>query len=518
MNAPKRVNACDRSPMMSSICSKPTDKRIYPGVTPVASCSSAESCESVVLAGVSAIAGTVLAIVSARALRSILMPGTVLADTGVNWRLLEFAIGAGVVTCLLAGLGPALYSSRPDLAGMIAGVARASNRRSRLRTALLVGQAAMSTALLVGAGLFVRSLAAARSTDMGFDADRLLSVRVQLRGVNPVPGDVPRVLHEIAERLRGVPGVEGAATTAQIPFAISGSGEIAIPGVDSAQRLGPFHSNAVGDDYFETTGTRILAGRMLARSDRTGAQRVVVVSEAMSRKIWPGQSALGKCVRIGGADALCSEVIGVASNVHQYDVRDEAELQFWFPEPLKQRETEGPFGVMVRVREPAAMVGTIRKALGGITPPNAFLTIRPVGESIDRVIRPWRLGAVMFSVFGAIGLLIAAVGLYSVLAYSVGQRRRELGIRVALGAVTARVVKLVVAQSLMTAAAGIVIGLAAAMAASPWLGTLLIGVGPRDPVVLGVVTSMLMLTAIVASLVPAWRAARVDPAEALRAD
>ncbi len=473
--------------------------------------------ESFILAGVAGIAGTLLAMAGGGALRAILMPGLP-ADMGVNWRLLGFGVSAGFVASLLAGLGPALHGSRADLAGVLAGMGRASNRRSRLRTVLLVAQTAMSTILLVGAGLFVRSLAAARSTDMGFDADRLLVVRLQIRGSDPIPGGLSHALHEFADRLRAVPGVEGAATTVQIPFAISGSTEISVPGVDSVQRFGEFRSNPVGDDYFPTTGTRILAGRMLTRADRTGARRVIVVSDAMARTLWPGQSALGKCVRLGGAEAACSEVVGVAANIHQYDVRHEASLQYWTPEPLKQRETDGPYGVMVRVREPTAMIAAIRTALAPITPATAFLTIRPIGDSVDRAIRPWRLGAVMFGLFGAIGLLIAAVGLYSVLAYTVGQRRRELGIRVALGAVTARVVRLVVAQTLMMAFVGIVIGLVTAALAARWLGALLIGVGPRDPLVLSVVASTLLLTAVAASLFPAWHAARVNPAQALRAD
>jgi putative ABC transport system permease protein len=474
--------------------------------------------ESLILATIAAIVGLALAWIGGSLLRTTLMSGATLADATLNWRLWWFAVVAGFIACLGCGLAPALYSSRPDLAVLVAAAPRSSRRRSRLRTGLLVGQAAMSTTLLVGAGLFVRSLAEARRTDMGFDADRLLVVRLQLRGHEPIPGGAPRLLREFAERLRAVPGVERVATTMQIPFGISGSGEIHVPGIDSIERFGQIHGNPVGQDYFETTGTRIIAGRALTTSDYRERAFVVVVSDSMARALWPRQRALGKCMRIGDEKAPCSEVVGVAANIHQYDVRPEPSLQYWFTDVRARGDHDGPYAVMVRARAPLAMIATVREALTPITPANGFVTIRPITESIERVTRPWRLGAVMFGLFGAIGLVIAAVGLYSVLAYSVDQRRRELGIRVALGAAASRVVGMVVAEGLAVTAAGIAIGLGIALLAGPRLEHLLIGVSPRDAGVLGFVVGALAITAAAASLVPAWRAAHVDPALALRAE
>jgi ABC-type antimicrobial peptide transport system permease subunit len=174
---------------------------------------------------------------------------------------------------------------------------------------------------------------------------------------------------------------------------------------------------------------------------------------------------------------------------------------------------------MVRVDgDPAAMVGTIRRELLPLTPASGFVTIRPVAASVEAVLRPWRLGAMMFGVFGAVGLLIAAVGLYSVLAYVVDQRRRELGVRVALGAPARRVMGLVVGQGIAVVASGIGIGLLVAIVAAPRLGSLLVGVAPRDPFVLALVAATLVTVAIVASMVPAWRAARVDPVQVLRSE
>ena len=472
--------------------------------------------ESVLLSGLAAAAGAALAIASGAALRWIILPGVTLADTDVNGRLLFFSALAAAVACLASGLVPALYASRPDVAGMMTTTTRVAGGRSRLRTALLIGQAAMSTMLLVGAGLFVRSLSMARVTDMGFDADRLLVVRIELRGRDPLPGGSARVLREFADRLRTVPGVEGATTTMQVPFAISGSTDIAVPGVENLQRFGEFRLNGVGDDYFQTTGTRILDGRPLEATDRAGSPLVMVVSESMARALWPGRRAVGQCVQVGGPTSPCSEVVGVAADVHQYEVRPEPALQYWFPESQDQGGNSGAFGVLVRTRAPAALVPVVRQALAPIVPANSFVTVRPVAESIDRAIRPWRLGAVMFSLFGAIGLVIAAIGLYSVLAYVVDQRRREIGVRVALGAVPRRLVGRVVADSVVVTSVGVVVGLIAAWLAAPWLSPLLLGVGPRDPVVLGGVALTLIAAAIAAGLVPGWRAARVDPVQVLR--
>jgi predicted permease len=416
-------------------------------------------------------------------------------------------------------LGPALYASRGDLRAMMGSASRTHGHRSPLRAGLLVGQAALSTILLVGAGLFVRSLAQARSADLGFDGNQLLVARVQVRSSEPLPGGTSALYRQFAERLGSVPGVSHATTTMQIPFSMSGSTPIVVPGVDSVERFGQFRLNGVGEDYFETTGTRIIQGRALNRSDRAGSPPVLVVSDSMASVLWPGQSPLGKCVKVGGADFPCSEVVGVAANVHQYDVRAEPSLQYWFPESQEQGNNSGAFGVLVRVDGDArAKIPTVQRELQAIVPGTVFLTVRWLGESVGRVLRPWRLGATMFGLFGLLGLLIAAMGLYSVLAYAVGQRRRELGVRTALGAQRGTVMAMVLSQGLRTTLLGIAIGLLIAMAAGPRLAPLLIGVGPRDPLVLALVVVTLLAAALLASLVPAWRATRVDPVLALRAE
>ena len=323
----------------------------------------------------------------------------------------------------------------------------------------------------------------------------------------------------VCARMGRAEGVVAAATTMQVPFSISGSTYLAVPGIDSVERLGNFRLNGVGDGYFETTGTRIIRGRALNANDRRGTPLVMVVSDSMARTLWPGRDALGQCVKVGGPTFPCSEVVGVAENIHQYDIRQESSLQYWFPESQEQGQNSGAFGVLVRVDgDPARFAPALRTALLPSLPGALHLTVRPLGTSVLRALRPWRLGATMFAAFGALGLLIAMVGLFSALAYAVSQRRREFGVRVALGARRTGIVRMVVGQGLRYAIMGLAIGLAIALAAGGQLAPLLLGVGPRDPLVTVGVALALGVTATLAGLIPAWRASRVDPADALRSD
>jgi putative ABC transport system permease protein len=475
--------------------------------------------ETAILAAAGAAAGLAFAQFTERALRASLLAGTDLADRGLDGRTIAFAVAMAVLACGLSGLGPSWFASRTDLRAMLSSAGRGIRRSSRFRTALLVTQTALSTVLLIGAGLFVRSLMTAQSTRLGYDADRLLILNLRNRSTEPLPGGTNAVYRQLATRARAVPGVVGAATTMQVPFAISGNTYLAVPGIDSVERLGQFRLNGVGDGYFETTGTRIIRGRALTDSDRRGTPLVMVVSDSMARTLWPGRDPIGQCVKVGGPTFPCSEVIGVAENVHQYEIRQESSLQYWFPESQEQGNNSGAFGVLVRVDgDPARLAATVRRALLPSLPGTVHLTVRPLGTSVERALRPWRLGATMFTAFGALGLVIATLGLFSALAYAVSQRRREFGVRVALGARSSGIVRMVVGQGLRLSAIGIAIGVAIAFAAGGRLAPLLLGVGPRDPFITLGVALALGVTATVAGLIPAWRASRVDPADALRSD
>ena len=476
--------------------------------------------ETAILAAAGAATGLAFAQFTGRALRASLLAGVDLADRGLDGRTIAFALAMAILACGLSGLGPSWFASRTDLRGMLSAAGRGIRRSSRFRTALLVTQTALSTVLLIGAGLFVRSLVTAQATRLGYDADRLLILNLRNRSnTERLSGGTSAVYRELAIRARALPGVIATATTMQVPFAISGGTYIAVPGIDSVERLGNFRLNGVGDGYFETTGTRIIRGRPLSAGDRRGTPLVMVVSDSMARTLWPGRDPIGQCVKVGGPTFPCSEVVGVAENVHQYEIRQESSLQYWFPESQEQGNNSGAFGVLVRVDgDPVRLAPAMRRALLPTLPRSMHLTVRPLGTSVERALRPWRLGATMFTAFGVLGLVIATLGLFSALAYAVSQRRREFGVRLALGARRGGIVRMVLGQGLRLAVAGVAIGIVIAMAAGSRLAPLLLGVGPRDPLITLGVALALAATATIAGLVPAWRAARVDPAEALRSD
>jgi ABC-type antimicrobial peptide transport system permease subunit len=238
----------------------------------------------------------------------------------------------------------------------------------------------------------------------------------------------------------------------------------------------------------------------------------------MAKRVWRGQDPLGRCVKVGGDTMPCSEVIGVARDVIANNVREASSMQYYVPFAQDQVASTTR-SLFARTRgEPAAVVETVRRELVRVAPSARYVDVQIMQMNIEPQVRPWRLGASMFSVFGALALLLAAVGLYSVIAYGVTQRTHELGVRVALGARTADVLRLVVGEGLRVAVAGVSVGAVVALWAGRWLAPLLFNVSPRDPSVFAAVTAALLVVALAASLLPALRATRVDPATALRAD
>jgi len=322
--------------------------------------------------------------------------------------------------------------------------------------------------------------------------------------------------HELLRRATGLPFVESAARTVAVPFWSSITEDLYVAGIDSVDRLGDFYYNAVSSDYFRTMGTDLRRGRGFTAADTRGSPRVMVVSESMGRKLWPGRDAIGQCVRIGADTMPCTEVVGVVADIRNRLLGDVGS-QYYLPIDQLARGMGG--GVFVRARgDVTDQVETVRRELQKAMPGASYVTITPLEDIVGRETRSWKLGATMFSVFGGIALLVAAVGLYSVIAYNVVQRTHELGVRVALGARTPDVVRLVVGEALRVSLAGIAVGTIAALIAVRWVGSLLFGVSPKDPAVFSLVAVTLLLVGIVASLVPAWRASRVEPTVALRSD
>jgi predicted permease len=474
--------------------------------------------ESLLLAVLGCLTGVAIAQWGGAALRHLFVRDGSL-EVLTDWRTLGVAAGVALAAGVFAGLGPALLATKPDLASSLkAGAREGTQQRSRTRGFLLVLQGALSVILLIGAGLFVRSLGHVRSLRLGYDPEPVLLVARNLRGMEL--GDSERALlgRRLLETVRTFPGVAHATLASSVPFWSTSTTRLFVGGIDTVRKLGQFTLQTGTPDYFSTMDTRILRGRPFNATDRAGAPRVVVVSQAMAEVLWPGQEALGQCIRIRADTMPCTTVIGIAENAMQGSLLgDEKPYRYYLP--LEQFDPGRANYLLLRMRgDPTHQMEAIRKALQAVMPGPSYLTVRPLGGLVDNQRRSWKVGATMFVAFGVLALLVAAVGLYGVISYNVAQRMHELGVRIALGAQGRDVVRLVVGQGVRFALAGVAIGLGLALLAARWIQPLLFQQSARDPATYGVVAAILLAVALLASAVPAVRATRADPNSALRSD
>jgi putative ABC transport system permease protein len=431
-------------------------------------------------------------------------------------RLLLFAILLTTVTGLLTGLAPLVQIRHDDVSSALkAGSREGTMARSRLRTSLLIGQSALSVILLVGAGLFLRSLTNVQNIRMGYDADHLMWVELNARGVTLDSMQKIHLRDRLVERAAAIPGVQHATRALSTPFWSTWELDLFVTGIDSVNKLGDFTFQAGSPEFFATMGTRIIRGRGITADDREHAPLTVVLSDAMAKKIWPGQDAIGKCIKLNADTMPCTTVVGIAEDVRRSSLSD-VDLHYYTP-IAQTTPTEG--GIFVRTAGPAADKSEeVRRALQQVMPGVSYVAVTPMSTIIAPQIRSWKIGAIMFAVFGALALVLAAIGLYSVIAYNVTQRTHEMGVRVALGAQPNDVIGLIVREGLTVVVPGVVLGTVIALLAGKWVAPLLFDVSPKDPPVLVTVIVTLLMVAIAASWVPALRASRVDPNVALRAD
>jgi predicted permease len=473
--------------------------------------------ESLLLAGIGGGAGLLLAHWGGTVLRRLFLPEYATGSSLVDIRILAFALSATVAAGMMTGLAPALQARRADVSEDLKSGARDSGgRRSRMRTALLLLQATLSVVLLVGAGLFVMSLQRVRGVRLGYDVDQVLYIPSNTRGAKLDEASRIALSQRLLEAARTVPGVESAALGLTVPFWDTWSESLFVDGIDSTRRLGSFSLQGASPGFFSTLGTRILRGRGVGSEDRKDAPRVIVVSEAMGNALWPGKNPIGQCIRLEADTMPCTTVVGIAENIRQNSLISDDGLNYYLP--LEQYHPEDAV-LFVRVRGHAGdLKETLRRQLQPIMPGDAYLNVTPMTEIVGPEVRSWELGATMFLAFGGLALVLAAIGLYSVIAYDVVQRTRELGIRIALGARAEDVVQLVARDGMRFALAGILLGGGIALAAGRWIGPLLYGVSPRDPLIFGVVAGVLLVVSGIASALPALRATRVDPSVTLRTE
>jgi putative ABC transport system permease protein len=437
-------------------------------------------------------------------------------DLRVLAAMLVMAIGAGVV----AGLAPALSACRADLVARLTSGARGTADRSggRVRSALVVAQVALSLALLVSGGLFVRSLDRARQVDLGFEPEGML-VATTTPAEQGYDFDKRLAFYTAArDRIAGLPGVEQAAWIQFPPLGIIGEGAQVSPDPrpsDPDWRPVLASQADISPEYFVTARVRLVDGRSFDAGDRAGSKPVVIINETLAGQLWPGQSPLGRAL-IADGDRV--EVVGVVQNGKYRNV-NEASLGAIF-RPVAQTS---PTTATVAIRTsgpPLNVAAAVRQVLQQVDPDVAVYDVRSMVEHLDNgnAFFPFRMAAFMASLFGSMGLLLASIGLYGMIAYHVGQRTQEFGVRMALGAHAGDIIRDVLSRGASFALTGIGIGMVLAAGLAQLLKGLLVGVSPFDPVTYGSVTALLVAICLLASFVPARRATTVDPLTALRAD
>jgi predicted permease len=482
-----------------------------------------------ILGGGGALGGIVIAHVLGGLARRSLLTNVVWTSSPVDTRVLGVTAIVALVTGLVVGLIPAIRAGGTSLTLTLrTGAGEGGGRRAGLRTTLTIAQAALSVALLISAGLFVRSLMNARNLPLGIEPDRALIAEVRRASLATFPEGFTRIAERsrrqgfatlALDRLRQIPGVTHAAVAVGMPFGNRFTVRVRVPGRDSMPRLatgGPSIS-AVSHDYFETVGTRILRGRPFTAADRAGSERVAIVSETMARTVWPGREALGQCLLVMSDTLPCARVVGVAEDTHRSALREDPTMHYYIP--LGQEVGFGGFVMLVRGTGDPRMLGPeIRRALVDLDASITLVDLQTIQDRIDPQMRPWKLGTAVLTAAGVLALLVTVVGIYSVTSYLVTLRRHEIGVRIALGATVGDVVHLVLNSGMLNAAAGVIIGSAVALVAGRFIEPLLFDVSPRDPVIYASVALTLIVASALACIVPALRANRISPVDALRSD
>jgi predicted permease len=479
--------------------------------------------EALVVALIGAAIAVVIAIRGAAFLRAAVMPEVHWTGAAVNLRVLVFTIALALLTGLGAALVPALAASRPDLAGTLKGGARDGVfQRSRVRTTLLVAQAALSILLLAGAGLFVRSLHSVETEKTGYDIDQVVYASVDVDpDFQDRAKDITQRLPALADRIRRLPGVAGTALAWMAPMEGMSWLDLFTASGDSMPHVaaqGPFVMR-VSPEFFGVVGMHMIGGRPLRRDDRYGDGLSMVVNETMARSYWPGRSAIGECLVLDERGSRCVPIVGVVSDAHYDGIIEKPVMQFYLPlADTGQRNRAGVIAVRTSPGAAPAVAARIRNELRPMFSGWAEVDAHAMGDDLLRELRPWKVGAALFSAAGLLALLVAIVGIYSTISYTFAQRTHEIGVRMALGAPARRVASLVVGAGVSVVFVGVLIGLGLTLAAGRVVESMLYRTSAHDPVVLVGAAVSLLSVAAVACLVPAWRALRVDPIIALRAE
>ncbi|HZR24546.1 MAG TPA: ABC transporter permease [Vicinamibacterales bacterium] len=480
-------------------------------------------CESFVMAALGAAGGLGLAWLMTRAMGALALPIPIPLSfaVAIDSRVLLFATGVTFLAALTAGVAPAVKATRPNLVSELKGeaaLAQSGGRRWALRDGLVAAQIAVTLVLLVTAGLLTRSLYAAQRVKIGFQSAGLAIVSTEL---NMIGYDAPKAkafYDRAIDRVRAIPGVESVALAERLPFSINyNRNSIFLPDTHTANDKGlVVDVTRVSPEYFDTLGVPIVQGRNLASSDTPTSPKVAIVNEAFARKYWPNQNPIGKRIRQRAIDGPQYEVVGVSADYKISTVGEGATPYIHYA--LSQQPDLGE-AIMARTRgDASAVVTAMRRELLAIDPNVLFLDQQTMDAQVAATLLPARAGAIAVGSVGVVAMVLAAIGLYGVIAYAVSRRTREIGIRMALGSRRADVIGMILGDGMRLTAIGAGVGAILAAGAAKAVAGALYGVSFADPLAWGAAIVALVTVALLANIVPALRASRISPSLALRSE
>ncbi len=446
------------------------------------------------------------------------LPST--ARPSIDARLLLFTLAISILTGLIFSLIPAIQAARASVNDALkqGGRSGADTRGRNTRDTLVVLEVAAALVLLAGAGLMIQTMARLRSIDLGFRPDHLLTMRTVLGPKGKDPVKVADYVNRVLEQVRALPGVQSAAFGSTLPFeSIGNTSGYRIEGLTVDRNFSPDALFRVGSsDYLQTLGVNVLEGRLLQASDISEKAPVVVINETFAHHYWPKESAVGRRISINNSQTLWRTIVGVVADVHERGY--ELAMKPGVYVPITSLDLDwSPDALIVRTKgDPTALAPAARRIVASVDPQQPISEVRTMDEIVDLNVADRQQQMTLLGTFAALALVLASIGLYGVLSYSVTQRSREIGLRMALGATGSSVIRMIVARGLALTATGLVIGLVAAWLATRTMKNILYGVAATDPVTFASVAALLALIALIACWAPARRASRVDPITVLR--
>ena len=444
-----------------------------------------------------------------------------MADIGINRTVLLFTLAISIATGILFGLAPAFSSARLDLNDALKETAKTATARSSLRAAFVISQLALTLVLLIGAGLMTRSFVRLMNVKLGFNPKNVMTMRIELpRSRYKTGAERKQFFSQLLERARTIPGVESVGAISQLPLSgYSMLGRFAIEGQPPPEpgKGKPMPIGIVTPDYFQAMQIPLVDGRFFDARDTDKMPEVVIVNEAMAKKFWPGANPIGK--KLGALcdeGAVCRSVVGVVGDIRHEGLAEEAQPEIYVPH---QQVGMPNLSLVVRTSgNPLAVVSAVRNEVRALDKDQPVALVQTLEDHISQSVLQPRLLTMLLSTFAALALVLAAVGVYAMMSYSVSQRRGEIGIRIALGAMKADILRLIVGHAFLLVAISLTIGLAVALAATRLLRSLLYEVGIWDPFTFAAIIVLLLVVAIFAAWLPARRATKISPMVALRAE